>query len=62
MKIFFNLWKLKKKNLTPLHYSVENNTIEILELLLLKGAYIDPIDKKISTTILLIIIKTFENK
>ena len=44
MRIFIHLWKLNKKNFTPLHYSAEKNTVEILELLLSKGADIDAFD------------------
>ena len=36
--------KLNKKNKTPLHYVVQNNSKEIGELLISKGAYVKATD------------------
>ena len=43
--IFFNKErKLNKKNRTPLHYAAQNNSKEIGEILISKGADINAID------------------
>ena len=50
------------KNQTPLHCTLENNSIEMFEILLSKGADINIIDNHFQIRIILLLIKLISRK
>ena len=63
IKIYFNRKrKLNDKNWTPLHFAAMNNSREIEEILLLKGADINTRDIIYQNFIILLLINLILNK
>ena len=49
--------KLNKKNITPLHYAIEKNSKEMIELLVSKGADINAKDIIFLNSVILFLVK-----